>query len=258
MKSMMNIPMEVSGRLEAGNYNLIFDGADLRENVVSIYDEKIPKDMMKAIRNKEKASLTEDQIRYIESYDLGSNGVFENGNPKPRFQNQIAFRFHEKESGKSFTISLYGGPKLNTKIIAFLKQAIDFDMNASVGKPFSDVLRVGDEFIAYIKLEGDFNNLDVKTIRKVGLSPLATEEGADNGPANNAGFTQMEQALIDYFMGPGKGMDVKEIAQLHTKGVSINGITLNDFGPIANAWSSIKAKVKQFKNADGKIDIILK
>jgi len=226
-KSMLKeaVKLEKFGKVPEGNYVITLDDILLEENVVSIYSESIPKDFMKSIRNKEKVNLTEEQIRQIEGFDLGAKGCFDDGQPKPRFQNRINFIYHD-EFGNKHSHQIWGGPKLNKALT---------------------------KFNVHIKLEGDFNNLDVTTIRKVGLPALPNQEGAAHN--TDGGFSPMASALLKYLQAEGKGMESRDIAVLHNKGVVVDGITLNDFGSIVSAWGEIKAKVKQ-SVVDGKIDII--
>jgi hypothetical protein len=253
-KSMLKeaVKLEKFGKVPAGNYIITLDDILLEENVVSIYSESIPKDFMKSIRNKEKVNLTEEQIRQIEAFDLGAKGNFDDGQPKPRFQNRINFIYHD-EQGNKHSHQIWGGPKLNKALTKFIEQATGIDMNEHYNQTWSDIIKIGDKFNVYIKLEGDFNNLDVTTIRKVGLTALPNQEGAAHN--TDGGFSPMASALLKYLQAEGKGMESRDIAVLHNKGVVVDGITLNDFGSIVSAWGEIKAKVKQ-SVVDGKIDII--
>jgi hypothetical protein len=250
------VKLEKFGRVPEGNYVITLDDILLEENVVSIYSESIPKDFMKSIRNKEKANLTDEQVRQIEAYDLGSKGNFDDGQPKPRFQNRINFIYHD-EQGNKHSNQIWGGPKLNKALTKFIEQAVGIDMNEHYNQNWNDLIKIGDKFNVHIKLEGDFNNLDVTTIRKVGLPALPEKEGnSATGPKTANGFSQVAAALLVYLQGEGAGMPTSEIASLHTKGLTINGIALNDFGPIALAWGEIKTKAKQ-SVVDGKVNIIL-
>lgn len=260
MINLLDQNISVVGKIAAGTYTLNLDSVQVLENVVNVYSKSnpVPKALLKATFNKEKVNLPEDIIRQIDSLDLGAEGVFPDGQPKPRWQNRTNFNFHEIISGNKFTVSIWGGPKINKGIGSFIKQATGIDPADHTGKPLNEIMKIGDQFTAVITVEGDFNAIDQSTVRKVGLEPLPTKEGNGTGAnTSDEPFTQVEQALVDYLMA-NPGLPKGDIGLLATKGIVQNGIALNDFGTITNAWSGIKAKVAQAVDADGKINIILK
>ena len=254
MKNMLDgsVKLEKFGTVPEGNYELTLTGIMLKEAVVSLPAKNpvVTKEFMKLVRNKERGELTPEQVRQIESLDLGADGIFEKtGDAKPRFQNRVIFNFIDAQ-GNKHSSEFFGGPKLNTALTNFVKNSLGIeDINAVMGRDWSELYKSGDKFTAHIKLDGDFNRVDVDTVRKVGLTPVS-------GNSNSGEFSPTAKALLKYLQTEGKGMSTGDIAQLYTKNVTVDGITLNNNGPLMLAFGEIKAKVKQYQ-VDGKIDIVL-
>ncbi len=249
--------IEKSGRIPEGMYVLQLDDIVLKEQVVSLPNiDSIPKDFMKSVRGKEKSELKEEEINKIMALDLGTKGVWEKGpnagEPKPRFQNRTVFIYHEVATNIKFSHFFFGGPKLTNELSQFIEQVTGEKIDDHVNKDWLELIKPGDKFNAFIKLGGDFNNIEISTVRKVGLPPL---EESGSAPVGASGFTPMEETLLAYLEGPGAGMPTSDIGKLHQKGVTINGVTLNDFPVIVTAFNGIKAKVKSYEE-DGKIKIV--
>lgn len=263
MKSMLNTntKIDIAGKLPAGQYTIVLSDIICEENVAAISGDRVPKDLMKAIRGKEKATLDPELIREVEALDMGPDFFFQDGSPKPRWQNRTVFKFVDKVSGKKLSCSFFGGPAISTGdkgLAAFIMNATGINPLEKVGGLWDDLFKPGDEFTAAVKENGNFTNLDTTTIRKVGLPPLPQKEGTDNGSVNVGEFSKMASILLQYLEGPGKGISPSEIGQIHTKGITIEGVALNDFGPIAHAWAEIKAKTASYLDDTGKILIVRK
>lgn len=243
------IKFEKFGVVEKGNYNLVLDDIIFKEKVFSIVSKNIPDALMKVIRNKEMKDLTEDQVRQLESIDLGQDGLFENGQVKPRWQNRTVFVFHD-EHGNGHNVELYGGPKLNKSLTEFIEGVFQIKIDAIINKEWDTLFKVGDKFTAFIDVVNNFNRVKADTVRKEGLAPVS-------GGATSSDMSQTAKALLKYLQGEGKGMNTGDIAQLYSKNITIDGITLNDNGAIMLAFGEIKTKVKQYQ-IDGKINIVLK
>jgi len=248
--------IEKAGALPEGNYTFELMNVIQREKVVSIFPKNADKAFLKAINNKERANLSDELIAQIEAYDLGPDGNFDDGRPKPRFQNQIQFDIKEVNSKTDMKFSIYGGPKINSALEKFITRSLGITKEEIYKSSFGDLFKIGDQFNITLKAKGDFANVDINSVRKVGLPPI--EEGDNNSePVNDAGFTQYEQALLKYLQTEGKGMPVSDITTLHNKGIVSDGIALDSYGAILSAWGKIRNKIKSFKDTNGNIDIVL-
>lgn len=256
MENMLNQKIVLSGVMPAGKYVLVLDSMQLGKDVVSIPLTNVDKDLRKQIANKEKAVLTPELIRTVENMEI-PNFTFDDGQPKPRFQNKIFMHLHEKNSGNKYTVTLFGGPSIDGKNASVIKQIWDVDVTVNLDKELGEFIHVGDEINAYLTVNGTFNNPVLKSMRKVGLTPLPEDNQEEETPKSSEGFTEFEGKLVAYLMGPGAGMPTRDLSTMATKGIVFDGTAFDDMGTILNAWSGIKSKVKQAVDGD-KVAIILK
>lgn len=245
-RSMMAEYVKMAGKIPVGNYVLKLRDVLLKEDV-SVYHEKIPE----GLRGKEKNTLTEEQVKLILAVDLGKDGVFENGQAKPRFQNQIVLAFYEVTTGKEFPVTIYGGPALSAKAIEIVGKILGLQKEQIIDKSFGELFKPEYEYNVYIgENDKGYNKLDQSTIRRVGLPPLA--ESGEVEKVNDNGFNEVEQKLLNYLMGEGKGIQIMEIQK-----IAQNKPEIGDLGTVMKAWNTLKTKVQSYAT-DGKIDIVLK
>lgn len=232
-RSMMNERIRAAGKIPAGNYIVKLSDVILKEDV-SLYDERLPQEL----RNKEKSTLTEAQIKQIDTFDLGDKGFFADGSPKPRYQNQMLFVFKETSSGKEFPFDakFYGGPALSSKALKFLATATGKEESELIDKPLSDLADI--EFNATITDDGNYNHIVLESIRKVGLPPIVEESEATGADSN--GWTENEKLLLAYLKGEGAGMRLLDMPKLCNKGIA----GLDKFDIVMPAWNGLKKKVK--------------
>lgn len=252
-RSILNDKIEFAGKLPEGSYTFTFNDILIEENVMSISGANVPQGLF----GKEKATLTPEQIALVEKLDPGR---FEHGNQdvKPRYQNRTTFVFTEDQSGTSVKAQLWGGPKINKGIKEFLEQATGADLSKVVGNAFVNIIKPGEKFTGVMEVakKGDFTNLNLKTVRKVGLPPLAN---VTTGPTvNSAGFTDMEEKVLKYLEGDGKGMKLADVPEIYNKGIVIDGVPLSDFGAVVTAFNGIMGKVKSYDAGDGTVLIVRK
>lgn len=252
---MMSKKVEKFGTVPEGAYIIVLDDIKLLENVVSIPKKVVSKEFWKVIGGKEKSTLSEEIIRQIDTIDLGADGLFPDGQEKPRYQNKVDFVFHEKQSLNRLNVSLYGGPRINKALKNFIEQVLGITIDKFIAQTWGDMFKAGDEFNCYIKMEGEFNRIDDKTVRKVGLPPLENSEGVSNLPAGELSPTA--KALLKYVNSDGvKGvMAARDIVTLHTKNITVDGITLSDYGQNMQAWGEITKKYPNYKDANGNVNI---
>jgi len=255
---MLNQAIKFAGRIPAGNYQVKVKDIKLLEDV-SMYHDALPKE----ICGKEKSTLKPDQIAKIEAFDWGEDGLFDNGQSKPRFQNMIAFDFEEPKSGKTFPfdIKFYGGPAIPAKMGKFLEQITGMSQDEMTDKTLDEICGNGMLFNASIEIrEDNYNHIVKDTIRKVGLAAIASEneESGMSEEVDSNGFTPSENRLIKYLQNEGKGMLLSLAPKLSTMNIQVDGQLLGDFAHVMHAWNSLKGgKVKQF-SADGEtVDIIV-
>lgn len=255
-KSLMGL-IEFGGRkLEPGNYTFIIKELYLKENV-SIYNEKLPKE----ICMKEQDKLTEAQIKMINDLDLGDDGLFSNGEPKPRFQNQTIFVFAEKESGKAynFDTQFWGGPSLSGKLGEFVMQITGMTQAELTKITWEDIAKM--EFTGSIYDDGKYDHIAKDTIRRVGLPPI-TNESSQTTNNENIQLTEKDRLLIKYFNGEGqkendgKGVLMSSIPSLHKNGIVVDDMKIDSFDDVINSWKRIKAVVKSVSNDGVHITIV--
>jgi hypothetical protein len=247
-KSLMGL-IEFGGRkLEPGNYTVIIKELFLKENV-SIYDERLPKE----ICMKEQDTLTEAQIKMINDLDLGDKGVFQDGSPKPRFQNQTIFVFAEKESGKAyrFDTQFWGGPAIASKLAEFVQQITGYSSSELARMQWEDITKM--EFTASIYDDGKYDHIAKDTIRRVGLPPV-TNESKKTENNEKVALTEKDRLLIKYFNdegqkeNDGKGVLISSIPTLHKNGIVIDNMPINSFDEVISSWKRIKTVATSISN----------
>lgn len=248
---MMKENVAMSGKLPEGTYTLRLDSITLFEKVVTVSKKYLGEELSKQVAGKEISQLTEEQIKRINAIDMGEDGTFDDGRAKPRFQNTIRFAFSEKISGNSLNINMFGGPKINAKLAALIKQMTDIDIDKNIGQSWANLFKIGEYYTARVVEKGDYNNIDATTIRRSDLPAISSDEQQSSKELTNA-----EKALIKYLNAQTPQLKTSDIAQIHTKGITVDGISFSDFAQVASLWSSIKGKVQSYKDEAGNILIV--